>query len=254
MEKTVGQVLQEARTRGGLDLTEAERVTKIRVKFLRAMEEDRWEALPAPVYARGFLSIYARYLGLDDEPLLEEYERTAEGAGRPEPIPTGAIRPGNIRPRRRPLKPAFVWVAGLAAAALLGLVIVGSLGNSGGGGHSGQGKKRPVKQAPSEATTTTPASGPADSKVSLELLSTAEVWVCLVDSDNRALLAETLPPGEQRGPFEARAFDVTFGNGSVEMTVDGEPASVPPLAEPLGYRITTSGVHRLDPSAEPTCA
>jgi hypothetical protein len=77
--------------------------------------------------------------------------------------------------------------------------------------------------------------------------------VCLVDSDDRALLAETVPTGEKRGPFEARAFDVTFGNGSVEMTVNGEPTSVPPLAEPLGYRITTTGVHRLDSSLEPTC-
>lgn len=248
----VGQVLKDARTRRGLDLNEAERVTKIRVKLLRAMEEDRWEDLPAPVYASSFLATYARFLGLEDEPLVEQYETMAREAGRAETIPPGAIRAGGIRPRHRPLKPILLAVAGLLALILVGLVIVGSLGGSGGGGAGNAKSKGAAKQQPSEAPTT-PTTPAAASEVSLKLRSTAAVWVCLVDSDDHALLAETVPPGEKRGPFEARAFDVTFGNGSVEMTVDGEPASVPPLAEPLGYRITTAGVHRLDPALGPTC-
>jgi cytoskeleton protein RodZ len=251
MDKSVGQVLQDARTRRGLDLTEVERVTKIRVKFLRAMEEDRWEALPAPVYARSFLSTYARFLGLEDEPLIEEYEGTADEADRAESIPLGAIRPGGIRQRRRPLKPALLGVGGFAVVLLLGLVIVGLVGGSGGGGGA-EDKQPESKRAPSgtPATTTNPATG---SEVSLELRSTAEVWVCLVGAGDRALVAETLPAGTTRGPFEGRSFEVTFGNGAVDMTVDGEPARVPPLAEPLGYRITTAGVHRLDSASRPTC-
>ena len=66
MAPRVGQVLREARSERGIKLSEVERVTKIREKFLLAMEEERWEALPAPVYARSFLSAYARFLGLDD--------------------------------------------------------------------------------------------------------------------------------------------------------------------------------------------
>jgi hypothetical protein len=253
MNKSVGQALQEARTGQGLDLTEAERVTKIRVKFLRAMEEDRWEALPAPAYARGFLSIYARFLGLDDKPLVDEYERTAPEANRVEPIPAGAIRAGGIRSHRRPLKPFLIAVAAVAAVLLVGVVIAGALGGGGGdGGGGGMRSKHAAKQAPSAASGVT-ATTPSASEVSLELRSTAPVWVCLVGSGDRALLAETLPSGDRRGPFEARSFEVTFGNGSVEMTVDGQPAKVPALAEPLGYRITTAGVHRLDPAAGPSC-
>jgi hypothetical protein len=75
----------------------------------------------------------------------------------------------------------------------------------------------------------------------------------LIDADNRALVDETVPPGETRGPFDGRAFEVTFGNGSVRMTVDGQDANVPPLAEPLGYRITPRGIHRLDSTSQPTC-
>jgi hypothetical protein len=90
--------------------------------------------------------------------------------------------------------------------------------------------------------------------VSLELRPTGSVWVCLVDDEERTPInGETLTAGEVRGPFASRAFEVTFGNGSVEMTVDGEPAEIPPLAEPLGYRVTPSGVQRLEPSAQPSC-
>jgi cytoskeleton protein RodZ len=261
MAPQIGKALREARTERGIELGEVERVTKIRIKFLRAMEEDRWEALPAPAYARGFLSTYARFLGLDDEALVDEYRRTVEGADRPEPIPHQVLQPATRRHRRRSIKPVAVLFAGLIAVVLLGLVIVGLLGGSDDSGDvSDQRGERAAGSADRTATTgeTTAAPGgelPAGSasEVSLEVRSTGTVWVCLVDDDDRTPVNETLTADEQRGPFESRAFEVTFGNGSVEMTVDGEPAEVPPLAEPLGYRITPSGVRRLDPSSQPTC-
>src|SRR5436189_252883 len=114
----VGEALRKARAKRGIELSEVERVTKIREKFLQAMEEDRWEALPGPSYVRGFLSIYAQYLGLDEGALLDEYGSTAEG-DRPEPIPRSVIKPGALRqnrPTRRlsiDLKPAAKVAAGL---------------------------------------------------------------------------------------------------------------------------------------------
>ena len=251
MTPPVGQVLQEARTQRGIDLADVERVTKIRAKFLRAMEENRWEALPAPVYARSFLSTYARFLGLDGEALVDEYRRTAEGADRPEPVPIGAIRSGAVKPRARPLRPVAL-AAGLVVVVLLGLVIVGSLGSSGGSG-GGPAHRHEGKPAQSGIATITGGS-PATSRVSLNLRSTAPVWVCLVNADRRALVAETLQAGETRGPFDSRSFEVTFGNGSVEMTIDGQPVKVPQLAEPLGYRITPNGPRRLDAASQPTCS
>ena len=75
-----------------------------------------------------------------------------------------------------------------------------------------------------------------------------------MDDTGTALVnSETLTADEARGPFSASGFDVTFGNGSVEMTVDGQAARIPQAAQPLGYRITSSGVRRLDPSSQPTC-
>jgi cytoskeletal protein RodZ len=258
MAPHVGQVLREARTERGIELSEVERVTKIRVKFLQAMEEDRWEALPAPAYARGFLSIYGRFLDLDEKALLDEYTRTVEGADRPEPIPQSVIRPGVLRhsrPSRRSidvnLRQVATVAAGVVVLGVLALVIVGSIGgssNGGGGGHTHHGGK---SSGPTAATTTTQ---PTSGEVSLALRSTADVWVCLVDDRGRALVnGETLTADEGRGPFNGSGFEVTFGNGSVEMTVDGEPSQIPAVAQPLGYRITPEGVSRLSPASQPTC-
>ena len=262
MAPQVGQALREARTGRGIELTEVERVTKIRVKFLRAMEEDRWEELPGPYYARGFLSTYARFLGLDEEALVDEYGGTFEGADRAEPIPARVVHSGGVAKHHRSTKSVLLPIAGLAALVAVGLVVVGSLGSSSDGGkethHGGKGTGGAPRTRTATGTTPAATAGalPAGqgSAVSLELRSTAAVWVCLVDDQGRALVkGETLTAGEARGPFDGPAFEMTFGNGSVEMTVDGERAKVPPVAEPLGYRVTPSGTSKLAPSARPNC-
>jgi cytoskeletal protein RodZ len=262
MASRVGQTLRKARTERGVELSEVERATKIRVKFLEAMEEDRWEELPAPVYARGFLDIYARYLGLDPQALLDQYREAVEGERR-EPIPKSVIKPGVLRQTRpggptRSIKwgPVGKVVAGLLAIVIVGLVIVGSIGGSDNGGDNEKPKKAKGTKAAgpaTPATTTTTSTTPAG-EVSVELRATDTVWVCLVDDTGTPVVdSETLSANEARGPFSGSRFEATFGNGSVEMTVDGEPAPVPAVAEPIGYRITPSGVRRLDPSAQPTC-
>jgi cytoskeleton protein RodZ len=248
MAPKLGQVLREARTQRGIELSEVERSTKIRVKFLRAMEEDRWDALPAPAYARGFLSAYARFLGLDDQELVNEYRRTIEPEDRPAPIPYKVVQPGLSR-RRRSVKPVVLLLTGLVAAVVLGLLIAGSLGGSDNGGDVAERRDGPAAGSRTDQLPTTQAS-----EVSLELRATEPVWVCLVDDAGQAQVnGETLAANEVRGPFEGRAFEVTFGNGAVEMTVNGEPTEIPPVAEPLGYRITPSGVGELPPSSQPTC-
>jgi cytoskeleton protein RodZ len=263
MAPTIGQKLRQARTERGVELSEVERATKIRAKFLEAMEEDRWGALPAPVYARGFLDIYARYLGLDQQALLDEYRETVEGEQH-EPIPESVIKPGTLR-QTRPVGrtrsinwgPVAKVLAGLIVVAVVGLVIVGSIGgsdDSGGSDNGAKGRDQGSKAAgPSTPTTTKTSTTPAG-EVSVELRATAPVWVCLVDDRGNPLVdSETLDANESRGPFSGGGFDVTFGNGSVEMTVDGDAARIPQVAEPIGYRITPTGVRKLDPSSQPTC-
>lgn len=262
MPPTIGQQLRQAREERGYQLSDVEVATKIRVKFLVAMEEDRWEELPAPAYARGFLDIYARHLGLDQKALLREYTRAVEGE-RHEPLPGSVIKPGTLRQNRPTPRlpqvnfaPVAKVAAGLLALVLIGLVIVGSIGGSGSGGNEKhrKGKERGAgAAAPAPGTTTATATMPSGA-VSVELRATAPVWVCLVDESGTPVVdSETLSADQSRGPFQAGRFDVTFGNGSVEMTVDGRPAEIPQVAEPIGYRISPDGVRKLAPSSQPTC-
>jgi cytoskeleton protein RodZ len=264
MADGIGRTLRKARTDRGVDLSEVERATKIRAKFLEAMEEDRWEQLPAPAYARGFLDIYARYLGLDREALLEQYSDTVEAERKGhEPIPESVIKPGSLRQHRsigrtRSIKwgPVGKVAAGVLAIAIVGLVIVGLVGGSDNGGaqkkpHRGksQAVKTPVPPTSTTTTSTTPAG-----QVSVELRATADVWVCLVDdSGNQVVDGETLTANESRGPFSSGAFEATFGNGSIEMTLNGEPQTVPASASPLIYRITPNGARTVGPSSAPSC-
>jgi cytoskeleton protein RodZ len=253
MAASVGQTLRKARAERKIELSEVEEVTKIRVKFLLAMEQDEWDDLPGPAYARSFLASYARLLGLDEAALVEQYRGEVEKGDRVEPLPA-VIKPGSIS-RPTSARPAVLVVAGLVAVVALGLVIAAALGGSDGDDGADRHAAKdasPTPAATAEPTTTTGAVSATD--VSLELRATADVWVCLVDERGRPEVAgETLASGEARGPFEGPGFEVTLGNGSVELSVDGEPARVPPLAEPLAYRITPDGADRVDAASGPDC-
>ena len=69
----IGNSLREARLRQGLDYADVERVTKVRPKYLRALEEEAFETLPAQTYVKGFLRTYAEFLGLDGQLYVDEY-------------------------------------------------------------------------------------------------------------------------------------------------------------------------------------
>ncbi len=70
---TIGQKLEAARNAKGVTVSEAGRATKILSKFIEAMEADDFGALSAPVYAKSFIKMYAQYLGLDPQPLVDDY-------------------------------------------------------------------------------------------------------------------------------------------------------------------------------------
>ncbi|MCX6393258.1 MAG: helix-turn-helix domain-containing protein [Solirubrobacterales bacterium] len=69
----IGETLREARMRQEIDISDVEEKTKIRAKFLRALENEEWQVIPEDVYVRKFLESYAVALGLDPRPLVELY-------------------------------------------------------------------------------------------------------------------------------------------------------------------------------------
>src|SRR5204863_1200366 len=71
----IGATLREARMRAKIDINEVEARTKIRAKYLRAIENEEWDLLPGDVYVKSFLRTYGDFLGVDTRQLLDDYRR-----------------------------------------------------------------------------------------------------------------------------------------------------------------------------------
>ena len=117
----IGSSLREARLRQGLDFPELEQATKIRAKYLRALEDEQFDLLPAQTYVKGFLRGYAEYLGLDGQLYVDEFNSRYvvdgdEATARPRRSP-----PPRDAPR---VQSRVVMVALLGIALLTALVIV----------------------------------------------------------------------------------------------------------------------------------
>ena len=115
----IGNSLREARVRQGLDLTRVEDDTKVRAKYLKALEDERFEMLPAETYVKGFLRTYAEYLGLDGQLYVDEF--TSRFASTEEPV-AASSPPRRPRPRASESSAVVVALAGIVAVAVLVVV------------------------------------------------------------------------------------------------------------------------------------
>jgi helix-turn-helix protein/uncharacterized protein DUF4115 len=118
----IGNSLREARFRQQLELAEIEQATKIRARYLRALEEESFEVLPAQTYVKGFLRTYADYLGLDGQLYVDEYN-SRYGVGEDEPREPVVARRSVAQQRHRQLERRGVLLALAGIGALLALVI-----------------------------------------------------------------------------------------------------------------------------------
>lgn len=252
MDTGIGATLREARGRRKLDLAEVEAAIKIRARYLRAMENEEWDALPGGAYTRGFIRTYASYLGLDGERLADDFRRATTQPGgerapkRVEPVQTGA--------RRRPRIPGGLLVA-LVSLLLIGVVV--AIGLAGGGDD-------PPAPAPApELEENGARSGGGDGsrqarprpEVAMRLVATGEVWVCLVDAAEQPLVeGRILEPGAEEGPFRSRGFAVALGNGSADLVIDGKRTELPPSSSPVGYAVDARGrLTELEEGERPSC-
>jgi cytoskeleton protein RodZ len=249
----IGVTLRKARNRRKVSLSEVEAATKIRLRYLRAMESEEWDVLPGGAYTRGFIRTYASFLGLDGEQLADEYRRGAEDgvAGergqRAEPV-VASPRP----PRRGPRLSTRAWTAIVIACLVTVLVVVGL---STGEESVTPGPVRTGTVKPRARVGASPAQRPT-SGVSVRLTANAEVWVCLLSASGERLVdGQILEAGANEGPFHSGSFTVSFGNGEVSMKIDGRQASIPATSSPVGYSIDSSGrLQQLPESERPTCA
>ena len=232
----IGEVLKQARARAGLEIRAVEEQTKIRVKYLRALEDEEWDALPSSAYAKGFLRTYAHLLGLDGEALADAYRRQVE-TGRTDPTFLG----DQVLERRRRLSgepqgpPWLLIVLGLVVLVGAALLAIGLLGDDDdpkrGRGAAAGGKQNERARADQRP----------EGEVTLSLSIRRPVQICLLGGGGEELIdGQVLNPGDEesyrRQRFELR-FPAGFAADQFELEIAGKPRRLPGADGPAAFEI-----------------
>lgn len=250
----IGQTLRETRMRNRIDITEVEAGTKIRAKYLRALENEEWDLLPGPTFVKTFLRSYADYLGLDSRLLVEEYKQRFERPSTMELTPF-ARGPGPRREHRRRralLGPGLVVV--FALVVVLGaLYVLGSWGDDDSGGEREANTVETATPTPKPKNKKKKPAAPT--RVTLQIVPTGAVSVCLVDANGRVLIDnQVLDAGQNSRRYRGKRFRVSFGNGNARLRAGKRTIDVPDRSTPVGYEVRPGKRPRELPEARrPTC-
>jgi len=256
----IGASLREARLRAKVDITDVEAATKIRAKYLRALENEEWGLLPGPAFVKSFLRTYADYLGLDGKLLVDEYKLRHE---RPTDLDQMPISP-NLGRRRAPgpvsrISPA--WIIGIVIVALLGLFAY--LGASG----EEDTNTTPTTSTQSAASKRAEAKRKAEAaaaarrrrirrqRVKLRIEPTAALFVCLENAKGKTLIpGQILQSGAKTRTFSSKRFRITLGHGGDStLRLNGKAFKVPPSDTSISFVITRKKRQQLPVGTGPTC-
>ena len=259
----IGDQLRETRMRNRIDITEVEAATKIRAKYLRALENEEWDLLPGPTFVKTFLRTYADYLGLDARNLVEEYRSRYErssgpGAdavrGQPRQPPRSGLAP--VRPdavaadraRPDPARRRAVRDRHPGAATTIPADEVSATPDAGGDPRA---RRRRAEEAEGEGQAGKQEQA-APKVVRLQIQPTGPVSVCVEDASGDPVVDNvTLEANQDTETFRSKRFTMSFGTGDAVMRVDGKAYQVSDDA-PVGYSVKAGGKPRRV-SERPTC-
>jgi cytoskeleton protein RodZ len=214
----IGSSLREARLRQDLDFPELEERTKIRPKYLRALEDEHFDILPAPTYVRGFLRSYAESLGLDGQPFVDEYNSRFTVGEDDAPLRARSIP--QPRRDRGPRESRIAAVALVAIAVATALVIAAWKF----GGPEGEGVPGLVSGPGSSLSTNTHGTAHLVVRAS-EGSSWMEVRAAT--SSGKLLYSGTLEQG-QRKSFDGKSLQVALAKPqNVVVRLNGNTIELP---------------------------
>ena len=217
----IGSSLREARLRQELDFPELEARTKIRPKYLRALEDERFDVLPAPTYIKGFLRSYAEALGLDGQPFVDEYNsRFTIG----DEYTVVRARRVPVQRRERSTRESRIAVGALLAIAVLTALVIAAWRF---GGPENENIPRLEAQNPGVATV--PA-GKAAGRVNLIVRAVSgDSWMEVRSGSvsGRLLYSGTLERGQGK-PFQGRTLQLALAEpDNVVVRVNGNRVELP---------------------------
>jgi transcriptional regulator with XRE-family HTH domain len=259
----IGATLREARMRQRIDISEIESETKIRAKYLRALENEEWDLLPGPTYVKSFLRTYAEALGLDGKLLIEEYKLGHERLSDVEMQP---IRPPSARDarRRRRSGSGRGWAIAAVVAALI--VSLYFLGQSGGdnGDESATTLPPAATQTTTQSTTRRRSSSTSGASARrrraarlarLQIVPTGPVYVCLKRAGGETVVnGRILQAGSRQPTYRSRRFRLLLGNSEARLRINGRTRAVPAVANGIAYEITPRRVRTVRAGSGPRCS
>jgi cytoskeletal protein RodZ len=231
---TIGDALAAGRRQAGMTVTQVSQRTCIRETIIRGIERDDFSGCGGDFYARGHIRSIARAVGVDPEPLIEEYDATM---GAPRAISAAdvfqPVTPVRLKERRRPNWTAALAIALVAALGVYGYVHFAS--------HSAKG---PV---PTANVSSTPdahskpivkrstAAARAPRRLNIELTATQESWVVLTSRATGATIFEGMVyAGQSLHWRELHAVTLQIDNpAGVTVTVNGKKQTHPGAVTPI---------------------
>ncbi|MFJ4966234.1 cytoskeletal protein RodZ [Streptomyces sp. ADI96-02] len=246
---SIGRALQQARIAAGLTVEEVSSSTRVRIPIVHALEEDDFSRCGGDVYARGHIRMFARAVGIDPEPLIEQYDD--EHGGRPAPTPAAPLFEAE-RIRSEPRRPN--WTAAMVAAIV---AVVGFVGFTLFSGDDEPANTAQVAEGstPDKSTSKPPATKPADpepvpsesaiaaaprDKVTVKLSADrGKSWISAKDHNGRLLFDGLLLRGESKTFQDKERVDLVLGDaGAIELFVNGKKVQdrfAPGQVERLSY-------------------
>jgi helix-turn-helix protein len=246
---TVGGWLRAEREGQGLGLDDVETVTRIRAGQLRALEDNRFDALPGTAYARAFVRSYAEHLGLDATraaTMFDQQQAPQQATADQNSPPAGYPGVTPVRRGRDRVAWSAAALATLMAIASAAVFLLGGRSNGADTTRGGGSVAAPARRAASSATTGTATTGAAATQprpTEAVLLVRATNGPCWIEAhagrETGPLLAmETLEPGQQVR-LRARRIWIRLGNPTAAHLVEnGHPTTLPNTATPLDLTIT----------------
>jgi Helix-turn-helix domain/Domain of unknown function (DUF4115) len=216
----IGSSLREARTRQGLDFEEMESRTKVRGKYLRHLEDERFDQLPGHTYTKGFLRVYADALGLDGRLYVEEYN-SRYVAGEDEVAPRLPRSPTRFNRRRERRQSGTVGVA-LAAILLVTALVIAAWRFGG--------PDTPKVEGVNTGRTAAPSFGPTQQRVTISVRAVrgpSFMQVRAGSATGRPLYTGTLEKGQLQRFTKKSLYLSVSRPGNIVVKVDGKPFTLP---------------------------
>ena len=241
----IGNSLREARLRQQVDFPEAEHGTKIRGKYLRALEDEQFDVLPSHTYVKGFLRSYAEYLGLDGQLYVDEYNtRFVSGD---EELPLRTRRVSAARRRRSERRESNVVLLALTAIGLVTALVIAAWRFGGAEPQDVQGLQ-PVKTTTHAARATAPLpSGTAR----LEVIATrgdSYVIARKGGAIGRVEFSGTIEKGQHQR-FEGKVLWLQVRSPrNVLVRLNGNRVKLPAVVKTDGVFVTSKRLFAVDPS------